>query len=142
MAQHPSLDPQQTFLHLTSEGEATELDATAPGFWQSLSERNLDGRLAGVVQLGQHSHWEMHPGGDEVLIGLSGSIEIVLDRGEITDSSSLEHGRMCIVPRGVWHRLIVNEPGRLFFATPGPTTQHRSLAEHSRIRSLDRDGSA
>ena len=118
------------------------LDATAPDFWQSLAERNLDGRLTGVVQLVQDSHWEMHPGGDEVLVGLSGSMEIILDHGGTTESATLEHGRMCVVPRGVWHRLVVNEPGRLLFATPGPTTQHRSLAEHSNLQAPNPDTSA
>ncbi|WP_419912554.1 cupin domain-containing protein [Candidatus Poriferisodalis sp.] len=139
MTEHASLDPQQTFLHLTPDGDAMRLDATAPDFWQSLAERNLDGRLTGVVQLGQDSHWEMHSGGDEVLVGLSGSMEIILDHSGTTESATLEHGRMCVVPRGVWHRLVVNEPGRLLFATPGPTTQHRSLSEHSKLQAPNPD---
>ena len=137
MTEHASLDPQQTFLHLAPDGDAVRLNASAPDFWQSLAERNLDGRLTGVVHLGQDSHWEMHPGGDEILVGLSGSIEIILDHGHETESAILEHGRMCVVPRGTWHRLVVNEPGRLLFATPGPTTQHRSLTEHHQLRTLD-----
>ncbi|WP_419916196.1 cupin domain-containing protein [Candidatus Poriferisodalis sp.] len=138
MAEHASLDPEQTFLHLALDGDAIRLDASAPDFWQSLAERNLDGRLTGVVHLGQDSQWEMHPGGDEILVGLSGSIEIILDHGHEIESAALGHGRMCVVPRGTWHRLVVNEPGRLLFATPGPTTQHRSLTEHSQLRTPDR----
>ena len=137
MTERASLDPQQTFLHLAPNGDADRLDASAPDFWQSLAERNLDGRLSGVVHLGQDSHWEMHPGGDEVLVGLSGSIEVILDHGDATESVTLEYGRMCVVPRGVWHRLVVNEPGRLLFATPGPTTHHRSLTEHTNLRTRD-----
>ncbi len=134
MSQHSSLDPQRTFLQLTPQGEAERLDAAAPGFWQSLGERHLDGRLLGVVRMDQDSHWEMHPGGDEILVALSGSIEIVLDLGDETETLTLEAGQMCIVPRDVWHRLIVNEPGKLLFATPGPTTHHRSLTEHRGLR--------
>lgn len=139
MAQHSSLDPQRTFLQLTPRGDAERLDATAPGFWQSLGERHLDGRLLGVVGVDQDSHWEMHPGGDEILVALSGSIEIVLDLGDETETLTLEAGQMCIVPHDVWHRLIVNEPGKLLFATPGPTTHHRSLAEHRERQSAGQD---
>lgn len=141
MAQHSSLDPQQTFLHLTPRGVAERLDATAPDFWQSLAEHDLDGRLFGVVGMDKDSHWEMHPGGDEVLVGLSGSIEIVLDFGDETETLTLEAGQMCIVPHDVWHRLVVNEPGQLLFATPGPTTQHRSLTEHRERQSAGQDWS-
>ena len=142
MAQHSSLDPQRTFLQLTPRGEAERLDAAAPDFWQSLAEHDLDGRLFGVVSTDQDSHWEMHPGGDEILVALSGSIEIVLDLDDETETLTLETGQMCIVPRGVWHRLIVHEPGKLLFATPGPTTHHRSPAEHTKLRSLDPEISA
>ena len=118
------------------------LDATAPDFWQSLGERNLDGRLAGVVHLEHDSHWEMHPDGDEVLVGLSGSVEIILDLDDEPETVTLAAGQMCIVPRGVWHRLVVNEPGQLLFATPGPTTQHRSLTEHTKLRTAAPGSSA
>lgn len=142
MTQHSSLDPQRTFLHLAPGGDVERLDATAPGFWQSLAEHDLDGRLFGVVGMDQDSHWEMHPGGDEVLVGLSGSIQIVLDLGDEAEPATLEAGQMGIVPCGVWHRLVVNEPGQLLFATPGPTTQHRNLTEHTNLRTAAPESSA
>ena len=122
-------------MRLAPGGDAERLDGTAPGFWQSLAEHDLDGRLFGVVGMDRDSHWEMHPGGDEVLVGLSGSVDVVLDLGDETETSTLESGQMYIVPRGVWHQLIVNEPGKLLFATPGPTTHHRSPADDTDLRS-------
>ena len=41
---------------------------------------------------------------------------------------------MCVVPRGVWHRLLVREPGDLLFATPGPSTEQRSVREHKALQ--------
>jgi mannose-6-phosphate isomerase-like protein (cupin superfamily) len=38
---------------------------------------------------------------------------------------ALEAGMTCIVPRGVWHRAIVREPGDTLHITRGEGTQHR-----------------
>ena len=40
---------------------------------------------------------------------------------------ALASGQACLVPRGVWHRVVVREPGRLLFVTYGEGTQHRPL---------------
>lgn len=105
-----------------------------PGFWPSLGERRLEGRLLGITHMRLHSGWEMHPDGDEVLFLLNGSLELALDRGDETEVVALSEGRMCVVLRGVWHRLLVREPGDLLFATPGPSTEQRSVREHKALQ--------
>lgn len=130
----PTFNPTRTFLQLDSTGRAVRLDTSKPGFWQSLRQRNLEGRLVGIADMRRHSGWEMHPDGDEVLFLLTGSLEIALDRGAETEVVSLSEGRMCVVPKGVWHRLLVREPGKLLFATPGPSTEQRGVREHKALQ--------
>ena len=42
----------------------------------------------------------------------------------------LRAGEACIVPQGVWHRLLVHESGDLLFLTPGEGTAHRPISSH------------
>ena len=42
----------------------------------------------------------------------------------------LRAGEACIVPQGVWHRLLVHETGDLLFLTPGEGTAHRPISSH------------
>ena len=59
---------------------------------------------------------------------------LVLDDGGETESVALDGGRMCIVPQGTWHRLLVKKSGRLLFATPRPSTEHPSVREHTAMQ--------
>jgi oxalate decarboxylase/phosphoglucose isomerase-like protein (cupin superfamily) len=67
----------------------------------------------------------MHPAGDEVVCLLSGAIDVVLEEQHGERVVGLEPGSTCIVPRGVWHRAIVHEPGDTLHITRGEGTQHR-----------------
>ena len=58
---------------------------------------------------------EMHPGADEVLFVVFGAIDVLLDEAEGEHTVALEPGQAAIVPRGVWHRLVMRRPGRLLF---------------------------
>ena len=44
----------------------------------------------------------------------------------------LRGGQGCIVPRGVWHRLILRQPSERLFVTPPRGTQLRSVATTER----------
>ncbi|MEM9135239.1 MAG: cupin domain-containing protein [Actinomycetota bacterium] len=134
MAPQPTFNPAQVFLHMDENGEAHRLDTSQEGFWSALGEQELDGRLVGLVRMSQSTSWEMHPGGDEMLFLLSGAIDVIVDDGHGEDLIPLTAGRMCIVPRHVWHRQVIKEPGDLLFVTPGPSTEHRSLDEHRALR--------
>ena len=46
----------------------------------------------------------MHPDGDELLILLSGRIDLVLDEREQERTVNLRAGKASLVPRGVGHR--------------------------------------
>ena len=122
--------PFSNFIHLRPEGDATLLKFE-PALWKRLRDDPPKGRLAGGVRLRKNTGWEMHPDGDELLILLSGSIRLLLDDGESETIVKVSAGKAFVVPRGVWHRQLVNEPGDLLFFTPGPRTETRPVVRGS-----------
>jgi mannose-6-phosphate isomerase-like protein (cupin superfamily) len=106
----------------------------APSRWKAgagiAERRDLDrGRLMGkTVQTKDWDDWERHPAGDEILILLSGELELVLEMPDGEQRAVLQAGETFVVPRGVWHRGIVRQPGQLMFITPGGGTEHRPVA--------------
>jgi quercetin dioxygenase-like cupin family protein len=71
------------------------------------------------------SWWERHPGGEELVLVLSGCVRFHFDGGEPT-AVMLSGGEATLVPRGTWHRAEMVEPSRMLFVTPAPVrTEHR-----------------
>ena len=118
-----------TYIHLTPDEGARAMEG-GDRFWAGIQERrDLDeGRLMGVTgQSADWDHWERHPAGEEILTLLSGEMELVLDMPEGEQRTVLQAGETFIVPRGIWHRALVKEAGRLMFLTPGAGTEHRAI---------------
>ena len=94
-------------------------------------KQRIDGRLMGVVRRARDSdHWEVHPAGDEILFRLSGEMEVVLQNGSRRRRLKLgARSPCCIVPKGIWHTLLVRKPGTLLFVTPGNGTRTRPAGE-------------
>lgn len=118
-----------TYIHLKPDDSARAMEG-GDRFWATLQERtDLDaGRLMGVTgQSADWDHWECHPAGEEILTLLSGEMELVLDIEDGEQRTVLMAGETFIVPRGIWHRAIVKEAGRLMFVTPGRGTEHRPV---------------
>ena len=123
-----SLD--STYIHLQPDESALAMEG-GPAFWAGIADRHdLDhGRLMGSTeQSADWDHWERHPAGEEILVLMSGELELVLDTGKGEQRAVLEPGQTFIVPKGVWHRGIVKKPGKLMFITPGAGTEHRPVA--------------
>ena len=113
------LDLSRTFVHLTNHGDAKPVELT-PSFWRESSSSQLYDRLVGTFDFRSsddlHSSMEeMHPGGDELLFLVSGEIEVVIQDGDSERVLPLAAGQAAIVPRGVWHRLVMRQPGKLLF---------------------------
>ncbi len=70
---------------------------------------------------------EMHPDGDELLILVSGHVVVVLEEDEGERRVDLRPGQALVVPRGVWHRVELQEKSQLVHVTPGPGGEHRPL---------------
>ncbi len=75
---------------------------------------------------------EMHPDGDELLLLLSGRVTVVLEDEDPPRRVALEPGMALVVPRGVWHKVLLDEPSRLLHVTPGPGGEHRPLGGENR----------
>ena len=124
-----SFDLKTTYIHLADSAPAHQVPVDA-NFWATIHERSelADGRL--VMKLNQSAdwpHWEMHPAGDEVLYLISGEMELILDENGQERHVPFKAGSAFIVPRGIWHRALVHEPGELIGITRGAGTQTRPL---------------
>jgi mannose-6-phosphate isomerase-like protein (cupin superfamily) len=127
----PALDLHTTFVRLQAGGGAAPATWT-PDFWRTTVFGKGD-RVVGAKHAERPDDFhvdesEMHPLGDELLLLLSGAVDVVLEEPAGPRVIELRGGRACIVPRGVWHRLILREPGDLVFVTPPKGTQLRPAA--------------
>ena len=65
---------------------------------------------------------ERHLDGDELVYVISGSAHLALDHdGNGHDIVDLQAGAAFVVPRGIWHRVLIDEPSRLLFIGTGRT---------------------
>jgi mannose-6-phosphate isomerase-like protein (cupin superfamily) len=101
--------------------------------WKSGPPPRIDGYTIGYV-----SHTpgadpphagEMHPDGDEILVLVSGQIDLVLENWSGHENIPVFPGQAVVVPRGVWHRVTSRQPGRLLHITPGPGGEWRPLRQ-------------
>jgi len=126
-----AFDLSTTFVHLRDGGGAEPLRPT-PSFWSG-SAGTLTDRVVGAIDFDSskdlHSSMqEMHPEADEVLFLVSGAIDIALQEGDAERTVALEAGHAAIVPRGVWHRLVMRQPGRLLFINSRTGMQSRNAS--------------
>jgi mannose-6-phosphate isomerase-like protein (cupin superfamily) len=130
-------NPSRTFVQLEPGGSVTALKVDK-NFWAGLRSRRIEGHLAGLVPMYRDFSWEMHPDGDELLCVVSGAISVVLQQDGAENTTEVSAGRAFVVPRGIWHRVLVREAGKLVFCTPGPRTEHRSARRAEAGRSPTR----
>ena len=99
MAREPKLVPHDVRAALSGLPELTMR------FLASLNQHTI-----GVSRFSEHSHWERHPAGDELLHFLEGEAEIIT----LTDAGPVESmaraGSIFICPRGLWHRIQPRSP--------------------------------
>jgi mannose-6-phosphate isomerase-like protein (cupin superfamily) len=115
-----ALDLFSTFVHLGPQGVATTVPWT-PDFWRRLSVAEGD-RVVGAKHGREPgdfhpAEWEMHPHGEELLLLLSGALDVILDLPDGERTVELTTGGACLVPRGVWHRITMRQPSDLVFVT-------------------------
>jgi mannose-6-phosphate isomerase-like protein (cupin superfamily) len=126
----PAFDPFATLVHLRAEGRAVPV-AWTPDVFRTLvteaGDRVIGAKHADAPADFHADEWEMHPGGDEVLYLLAGALDVVLDEPAGEQTFGLEGGQACLVPRGVWHRLVLRRPSDLLFITPARGTRHRAV---------------
>ena len=89
-----------------------------------------EGRLAGTAPSPRtcRSGKSIHLGMNSYTF--SGRMACILEESHGERVVELRAGEACIVPQGVWHRLLVREPGDLLFLTPAEGTMHRPIPSH------------
>jgi mannose-6-phosphate isomerase-like protein (cupin superfamily) len=132
-----------TFVHLKNGGDAEPLDVT-PAFWRQSSsgKKNYD-RVVGVFEFRSASDLhptmqEVHPEADEVIYLVSGAIDLILDEPGGERVVSLQTGEASIVPRGMWHRLVMRKPGTLLFINSRTGMQGRKAAPTKPLQQIAR----
>lgn len=117
------IDPKSQKVHITPERKAivAELKPGPP--------ERIDGYSIGVAHMTQNAPHggEVHPDGDEILYLISGRVDVTLEEESGDRLLELSPGDMCVVPKGLWHRVDIREPSHLVFLTPGPNGDHRPL---------------
>jgi mannose-6-phosphate isomerase-like protein (cupin superfamily) len=93
--------------------------------------QRIDGLTIGAPQMTHEPPHggEMHPDGDELLVLISGRVTVVIEDAEPPRRVGLAPGQALVVPRGVWHRVVLDEPSRILHVTPGPGGAHRPPEE-------------
>jgi mannose-6-phosphate isomerase-like protein (cupin superfamily) len=125
----PVFDPTDTYVHI-ADGPAATLLEVGEDFWDTIASRTDlgDGRLVCAFHFSEDwTSWEVHPAGDEIVILLSGAIDLVLDEPGGERVVPLRDRGACIVPRGVWHTARVHAPSEALHITRGAGTEHRPL---------------
>jgi mannose-6-phosphate isomerase-like protein (cupin superfamily) len=69
--------------------------------------------------------WERHPAGEEVVVLVSGRVDLLQEVDGEVHKVELTPGMAVINPRNVWHTADVHEPGQALFITPGRGTENR-----------------
>jgi hypothetical protein len=80
MTAEKGFDLETSYLVL-ADGPAAKRIEVGPDFWPTIEQRDdLSGRLVGIFRYAADwNSWEAHPDGDEIVMLLSGAVDLVLD---------------------------------------------------------------
>ena len=120
----------KTYVHI-EDGPGVALVPVGDDFWEKIGERTdlHEGRMVMAFHFNEDwPVWERHPAGDEIVIVLSGAIDLVLEENGEERLVGLKSGKACILPRNVWHTARVREPGNALHITRGAGTEHRPVS--------------
>jgi mannose-6-phosphate isomerase-like protein (cupin superfamily) len=126
----PIFDLESTYLGLDGQGRVTPMKG-GPEFWANVASypAAAGGTLVTVgTAEGDWNHWEMHPNGDEVLVLLEGTLQMVFERPGGDEVHDMRPGATLVVPAGIWHRGRAQKNVRMLFMTFGKGTQHKPVA--------------
>ena len=127
-----AFDLSSTIVHLGLGATATPVPGLAwtPEFLDAYGQRFAgdgdEGRMVVIVtQTETWDSWERHPVGEEVVVLLSGRVDIIQEIDGRPRTVALHPGEAVVNPKGVWHTADVHEAGDGLFITPGRGTEHR-----------------
>jgi mannose-6-phosphate isomerase-like protein (cupin superfamily) len=119
-------------LHLGLGARATPLpdfgwDAeTLDAYGTRFAADGDEGRLVVMMESRESwPTWERHPAGEEVVVLVSGRMDLIQLFGDEERRVELRPGLAVVNPQNVWHTADVHEPGTALFITPGRGTENR-----------------
>ncbi len=120
-----TFDLSRSLLGLKRDGKASLVP------WESGPPPRVDGFVMGAPFMTRNAPHggEMHPDADEVLFLISGRVDVVLEEDGAENIVEVDPGQAVVVPRGVWHRVLVRGPSQLLHVTPGPGGEWRPLRQ-------------
>ncbi len=127
MTRAEPFDPKTTYVDLAPSGASAI--PVGESFWPDLisGRLKLAGRLVSAYEMHDFPHWERHPAGEELIVMLSGAMDIILEEPAGERTVSLAAGQAFLVPKNVWHRGVVTAPGDALFVTEGEGTEHKPI---------------
>jgi hypothetical protein len=133
MSTHPGpfrMNDHYARLRPDATAEAINVDAS---FWQDLAAGRFgvfhNEYLVTTQSFSQNwPLWEMHPQGDEIVVLIGGSLDLILEKKTGNKIVPLrEPGAWALVPKGHWHTARVHALSVVLFITAGEGTQHRQV---------------
>ncbi|MCC5812683.1 MAG: cupin domain-containing protein [Ectothiorhodospiraceae bacterium] len=118
-----------TYIHLGPDGTSIPIPVTST-FWEELASGAFShlgpGRLVSTYEFtADWSTWERHPEGEEVVVLISGAMDLILSiDGQERGVTMSRPGQLLIIPRGAWHTANVNQRAVALFVTAGEGTEH------------------
>jgi quercetin dioxygenase-like cupin family protein len=125
-------DLARTYVHLGLGATATPLpdfewsQEYLAAYGERFASDGDEGRLVVLDrQDATWTTWERHPAGDELVVLVSGRVDLIQEIDGEHRVVELHPGQAVINPPGVWHTATVHEPSSALFVTPGRGTEHR-----------------
>jgi mannose-6-phosphate isomerase-like protein (cupin superfamily) len=120
-----TFDLSHSLLGLQRDGKATVIP------WESGPPPRVDGFVVSAPFITRNAPHggEMHPDADEILFLMSGCVHVILEEEGVENTIEVRPGQALVVPKGVWHRVLVQEPSQLLHITPGPNGQWRPIRQ-------------
>lgn len=132
-------DLSRTYVHLRDDLSVARVPVDAR-FWEEIDRRAdlHSGRLVMQFRFTENwPTWEIHPAGDEVVMLLDGSVDLVLRTAEGDRVVPLRGRGACVVPRATWHTARVLAPSEMLFLTAGAGTENRVESDVPRTPARD-----
>lgn len=114
-------------------GATADVEPTFTGemsWYDGYGERHgvdgVEGRLVSMHTFDKSwDVWEMHPLGSEVVLCVSGSVDLVQEIDGAEHVTTLNSGQYAINTPGTWHTANVDGQATMLFITAGTGTEHR-----------------
>jgi mannose-6-phosphate isomerase-like protein (cupin superfamily) len=119
-------------IHLGLGAKAiSQPEFTGMDWYEAYGQRHAadgqEGRLVSMYRFDESwTSWEVHPGGEEVVVCLEGGMTLYQELPDGTKATvALAPGEYAINPAGTWHTADIDGSALALFITPGEGTTNR-----------------